>query len=158
MVDSRVNDLNDSLAEIMHHMTQRTVNKQMLENENKEQDEAVIFAKQCTVVAGCAVKHRQLLDYWFLWLGTVIQKEWTCAIKEINSEDLLEEHVDEKDVDSVLEGSRGMVFYISGYLLGTNQVSENLSTTIHLTTFPKTKITLAYQCMSSIHKKYTKEQ
>jgi hypothetical protein len=113
-----VDDLNDSLAEIMQNMTQRIVNKKMLENENAGQDEAVIFAKQCTMIAAdCAVEHRELLDYWFLWLGTVIQKEWTCAIKEVDSEDLLEEHVDEKDVDSVLEGSQGTVFYISGYLL-----------------------------------------
>jgi hypothetical protein len=119
MVDSRVDDLNDSLAEIMQNMTQCIVNKKMLENEKAGQDEAVLFAKRCSVAADCAVEHHQLLDYWFLWLGTVIQKEWTCAIKEVDSEDLLEEHVDEKDVNSVLQGSQGTVFYISGYLLRT---------------------------------------
>jgi hypothetical protein len=52
-----------------------------------------------------------------VWLDTLIREEWTIAIKEVDFEALLEEHVDETDVDCILEGSRGTVYYIAGYLL-----------------------------------------
>jgi hypothetical protein len=100
-----VDDLNDSLADIMHNMTQSTANKRMLENENDEQKEAELFAKKCIKIANCAQKDHHVLKYWFVWLDTLIREEWTIAIKEVDSEDLLEEHVDENDVYCILEGS-----------------------------------------------------
>jgi hypothetical protein len=75
MVNSRGDDLTDSLAEIMDNMTQPTVNKRMLENENAGQNQAVLFARRCTVVADCSGEHGEGLDYWFLWLATKIQKK-----------------------------------------------------------------------------------
>jgi hypothetical protein len=52
-----------------------------------------------------------------LWLDKIIQQKWTLAIKEFDQDDLLEDQIDGEDIDSLLKGSHGTVFYIAGYLL-----------------------------------------
>jgi hypothetical protein len=117
IVNSRVDGLNDSLADVMHNVTQSAANKRMLENENAEQKEAELFAEKCVKIANCAPENHHVLKHWFVWLNTLICEEWTIAIKEVDFEDLLEEHVDENDVDCILEGSQGTVHCIAGCLL-----------------------------------------
>jgi hypothetical protein len=39
------------------------------------------------------------------------------VIKEVDNDNLLQDKIDKDDVDCVLQGSQGTVFYIAGYLL-----------------------------------------
>jgi hypothetical protein len=52
-----------------------------------------------------------------LWLDKTIQQNLTIAITENDDEDLLEYQIDGEDIDYLLKGSQGTVFYITGYLL-----------------------------------------
>jgi hypothetical protein len=74
IINSRVDDLNDSLADIMHNMAQSSANKRMLENENDEQKEAELFAEKCIKIVNCAKEDHHVLKYWFVWLDTLIHE------------------------------------------------------------------------------------
>jgi hypothetical protein len=68
---------------------------------------------------------------------------WTIAIKEFDNVNLLQDEFDKDDVNCVLQGSQGTVFYIAGYLLRSvskakteknrKSRSTNLSYTIIMT-------------------------
>jgi hypothetical protein len=116
-VYSRVDDLNHSLACTMHNLTKTTLNKRMLSFVNKEQDGAICFAEKCVIVAKKSEDHNDLLKGWFLWLDEILRNNWTIAIKELESHDLLNDEIDVDDIDQILKGSQGTVFYIAGYLL-----------------------------------------
>jgi hypothetical protein len=118
LINSRVDDLNNSLACTMHKLTNLRVNKTMLGFVNQQQDEAELFAEKCVAVASKSSNHYELLMGWFLWLDKIVQEYWTIAIKEFDNEDLLKDVIDGEDIDSLLMGSiKGTVYYIAGYLL-----------------------------------------
>ena len=117
LINLRVDALNDSLACTMHNLTKITVNKTMLIFVNKEQDRAKLFAAKCVAVSRKSKNHHKLLTGWFLWLDKHIQQNWTIAIKEFDNQDLLDDQIDGEDVDSIVKGSHGTVYYIAGYLL-----------------------------------------
>ena len=101
----------------MHNLTKNVLNKRMLSLVNSEQTGAILFAEKCVVAANESKDHHDLLMRWFLWLDKIVQQNWTIAIKEFDFEDLLEDQIDKEDIDSILKGSQGTLFYIAGYLL-----------------------------------------
>jgi hypothetical protein len=117
LILSRVDDLNNSLACTMHNLTKNVLNKRMLSLVNSEQTGAILFAEKCVVAANESKDRHDLLMRWFLWLDKIVRQNWTIAIKEFDFEDLLEDQIDKEDIDSILKGSQGTLFYIAGYLL-----------------------------------------
>jgi hypothetical protein len=87
----------------------------MLSFVNKEQGGAKLFTAKCVAMAKESREHNELLQGWFLvWLDKIIQQNWTIASKECDNEDLLEDQMSGEDVDSLLKGSHGAIFYFAG--------------------------------------------
>jgi hypothetical protein len=113
----RVSHLNANLAESLHNMTANNLDERILKSELERQTSAGIFVRglvDATQELGVAMT-QQSLRRLFYRLDCLLIETWKETI--IESKDKLVREVDYGDVDTILKGSKGTLYYVSGWMM-----------------------------------------